>query len=160
MFAGGTRMNSNEWLRLICEYVEDQITDKLDECEMFDIHPIHSLMLYDYLLRLFKYTNLICKDDRTDECSSGIVYLLMGLVFLQRAQVVFTRKNHFQYIQVSTMMAIKVQEDGRFSMKYWSDVSGCPFDHLLLLEHIFCHRIRFAFGVTWDEIKEKKNLIQ
>ena len=121
---------------------ENNANDKQND--IFSGVRIPSISIFDFLMRIIKYTNL--------EKST----LIIGLIYLDRftENYKLNKWNLHRLLFTSLVIAIKYNEDDSFENNYYSKVCGISHQELYTLEVAFVDEVDFDLFVT-NEVFEK-----
>ena len=122
------------------KYKNKKVHIKDKDVLLFSPMPPTDYSLFDYLLRIQKYTQL--------EDSS----LIIGMIYLDRIcfkkGIILTRENIHRVLFCSILAAIKYNEDIIFDMKFYANIAGVSTEELSQLEKAYLKMMDFNLFVN------------
>ena len=127
-----------------------QIEFKKEFPELFS-ERIPKISLYDYISRIQK-NSLYEKST-----------MILSLIYIDRLcdlnNFNLTFYNIHKIFFISSLIAIKYNEDSIYSNKYYSEIAGIPLEELNLMENYFIKLIDYNFFVSENEFKQYENYL-
>ena len=127
-----------------------QIEFKKEFPELFS-ERIPKISLYDYISRIQK-NSLYEKST-----------MILSLIYIDRLcdlnNFNLTFYNIHKIFFISSLIAIKYNEDSIYNNKYYSEIAGIPLEELNLMENYFIKLIDYNFFVHENEFKQYENYL-
>ncbi len=109
---------------------------------MFTAPSIPKISIYDYLMRIQKYSNI--------EKNTLIVSLVYIDRFCELNNLTLTYFNIHRILFVSILVSIEYNEDKFYEKKYYAEIAGISLNELNKLESIFLEMCQFKLFVSVD----------
>ena len=120
--------------------------------KLFRSKRIPEISVYDYLMRIFKYTEI------------NISTLIISLIYIDRFceinDIILTHYNIHKIIFTSALLSLKYNEDYSFKFNFYDDVAGMSIKEIKHLEYCFFSHINSLFIEQKDYETYEKYLKQ
>lgn len=97
--------------------------------KLFRSKRIPEISVYDYLMRIFKYTEI--------SISTLIIALIYIDRFCENNDIILTHYNIHKLIFTSVLLSLKYNEDFSFKFQFYAEVAGISIKELKKLEYTF-----------------------
>ena len=130
----------------LTQIISEKKNSKKNQNDIFSHVRVPKIPLFDYLLRIRKYTRI---DNST---------IIMALIYIDRVCIrkglTLTNNNIHRLLFTSILISIKFNEDIIYDNLLYSKIGGVPVAELNKLEHEFLKMIGFSLFVS-EEVYKK-----
>ena len=130
----------------LTQIISEKKNSKKNQNDIFSHVRVPKIPLFDYLLRIQKYTRI---DNST---------IIMALIYIDRVCIrkglTLTNYNIHRLLFTSILISIKFNEDIIYDNLLYSKIGGVPVAELNKLEHEFLKMIGFSLFVS-EEVYKK-----